>query len=201
MTTPEARAAERNALRQRMMARRAALPLAAQQQASEALASHIRHNIPPNALLGVYAAIRGEISLAPLIASLPPETSLAWPRALDDGQLAFVTARPEELRPGKYGILEPPEGPLLAASALDVMFVPGTAFSPSGGRLGMGGGYYDRYLASLRPDTPRVGVAYHWQILDDLPLLPHDLFMTHLVSDKEYIPCTPPRSESARPLP
>ena len=198
-TTSDDIGAQRSAIRRAMRARRAQVPPEEQQAASERLAAQLMTNLPADATLGVYAAARGEISLHPFLEMLGPKAKIAWPRALDGGAMEFILTSADNLRVGKYGILEPAGGPLLAPSALDVMLIPGTAFSLSGGRLGMGGGYYDRYLARVRPDTLRVGVAYHWQQLPELPLLPHDLLMTHLVSDKDYTPCTPSRSESARP--
>lgn len=188
----------RERLRNEATTRRAQLPLEERERAAQALADTLKDAFPPHCTMGVYAAVRGELSLALFLQNLPETTTLAWPQVVADGVMVFRQAALADLRPGKYGIPEPIDGPILEPSALDVMFVPGTAFHRSGGRLGMGGGYYDRYLTQVRTDCLRIGVAYQWQIVEKLPLFPHDLWMTHLVSDKEYIPCTPPRSESER---
>ena len=71
----------------------------------------------------------------------------------------------------------------------DVVIVPGLAFTRQGQRLGMGGGYYDRYLQS-QPDTFSVGVCYDWQVLDKLPLDTHDRPMNTLVTNTDTISCT-----------
>ncbi len=60
------------------------------------------------------------------------------------------------------------------ASSGALVVVPGLAFTPGGHRLGYGGGYYDRFLASLPPSAVTVGVCFHEQLVDDLPLDPHD---------------------------
>lgn len=142
--------------------------------------------------IGVYAAIDGEIDLSVFLQAVHPETTFAWPLCHARGIMEFHTATIDALTPGKFGILAPKNSPLLAPEALDAMLIPGSAFSLNGGRLGMGGGYYDRYLLRVRDDIPRIGVAYHWQIRERLPLLPHDIPMTHLATDRGWFPCTTP---------
>jgi 5-formyltetrahydrofolate cyclo-ligase len=66
----------------------------------------------------------------------------------------------------------------------DVVLVPGLAFTAAGGRLGQGGGWYDRFLASVdRSRCTIVGVAFAEQLVDTLPLEPHDVLMDLVVTD------------------
>jgi 5-formyltetrahydrofolate cyclo-ligase len=58
---------------------------------------------------------------------------------------------------------------------VDVVVVPGVAFTADGRRLGQGGGWYDRLLAGLRADAVSIGVCFAVQVLDDLPVEPHDI--------------------------
>jgi 5-formyltetrahydrofolate cyclo-ligase len=58
---------------------------------------------------------------------------------------------------------------------LDVVVVPGLAFTPDGRRLGQGGGHFDRFLARLRADCVRIGVAFDEQLVADLPTSSHDI--------------------------
>jgi 5-formyltetrahydrofolate cyclo-ligase len=60
-------------------------------------------------------------------------------------------------------------------AVLDVVVVPGLAFTPDGRRLGQGGGHFDRFLARLRVDCVRIGVAFDEQLVADLPTSPHDI--------------------------
>ena len=83
---------------------------------------------------------------------------------------------------GAYGIPES-QGEPIAAIGLDLVLVPGLAFTREGRRLGQGGGHYDRLLSELPPSCTTVGVCFAEQIVDDLPDEPHDRLVDVVVSD------------------
>ena len=62
-----------------------------------------------------------------------------------------------------------------------VWIVPGLAFTRTGGRLGYGGGWYDRLLAGTDPSDILLGVAYPFQMVEELPSEPHDIRLTDVV--------------------
>ena len=64
---------------------------------------------------------------------------------------------------------------------VEVWVCPGLAFTRDGKRLGFGGGWYDRFLAAASPDALKLGVAYPWQLVDDLPQEPTDVKMDRIV--------------------
>lgn len=66
---------------------------------------------------------------------------------------------------------------------LDVVVVPGLAFTADGRRLGQGGGHYDRLLPRLRPDCLTVGACFAEQLVADLPTEPHDHRVDHVATD------------------
>jgi 5-formyltetrahydrofolate cyclo-ligase len=68
-------------------------------------------------------------------------------------------------------------------TTLDVVVVPGLAFTADGRRLGQGGGHYDRFLPRLRADCITVGAAFAEQLVDDLPTDPHDVRLDLVVTD------------------
>ena len=68
-------------------------------------------------------------------------------------------------------------------ATLDIVVVPGLAFTADGRRLGQGGGHYDRFLPRLRPGCVTVGAAFAEQLVDDLPTEPHDIRLTHVATD------------------
>ncbi len=65
----------------------------------------------------------------------------------------------------------------------DVVIVPGVAFTRRGDRLGQGGGWYDRFLAGVRPECRTIGVGFVEQIVDALPVEDHDICLHHVVTE------------------
>ena len=99
------------------------------------------------------------------------------PGQLRPGQLAQMLP-PGQLAPGRWGIWEPTdEAPLLSDySRLDLVVVPGVAFSSDGKRLGRGKSFYDRFLP-LVPRAAFVGVCYPCQVVEQIPADPWDIGM------------------------
>jgi 5-formyltetrahydrofolate cyclo-ligase len=71
----------------------------------------------------------------------------------------------------------------IAPELVDVVVVPGLAFTPAGARLGQGGGWYDRFLARVRSDCRKVGVCFAPQVVADLPCGVHDVLVDDVISD------------------
>ncbi len=102
--------------------------------------------------------------------------------------------------PGFYGIREPrPELPAappgLCRDRRTAWIVPGLAFDGAGGRLGRGGGFYDRLLAGVK--GPKIGVAFEWQLLPAVPICRHDVRLDALVTAEQvlrFAPRTGPRT-------
>ena len=97
---------------------------------------------------------------------------------LPPGQLPPEQLVPGQLAPGRWGIWEPTdEAPLLSDySRLDLVVVPGVAFSSDGKRLGRGKSFYDRFLP-LVPRAAFVGVCYPCQVVEQIPADPWDIGM------------------------
>ena len=104
---------------------------------------------------------------------------LVLPR-IEAGKLVAVAAA-DDTRRGSFGIVEPLGDPL-DPEAIDVVVVPGVAFTLSGWRLGHGKGYYDGFLAGC--PAPTVGVCFAEQLIDDheMPLEPHDVRLRRVLS-------------------
>ena len=88
-----------------------------------------------------------------------------------------------DLRRGPMNILEPAEPDIVAPAEVEVWIVPGLAFTKDGKRLGYGGGWYDRLLASASKSARKIGVAHEFQIVENLPHEPHDIKMDAVVTD------------------
>ncbi len=119
----------------------------------------------------------------PLLEMLP---GVAWyfPLVHEGRMMTFHRAQcAHELVSGAFGIREPAaQAPVIAPQELDMVVLPGAAFTPDGARLGYGGGFYDTLMRKLNPQARKVGVCYPCQILPQLPVEPHDCPVDALLS-------------------
>ena len=116
--------------------------------------------------------------------------AIAYPR-VEEGRLDLYRVDSlYELLPGAFGVREPAADPAHAVSpdALDLILVPGVAFTRDGARLGRGGGFYDRLLASLPAHTCKIGVCFDSQLLPELPVEPHDQHVDFIASESGLQP-------------
>jgi 5-formyltetrahydrofolate cyclo-ligase len=97
----------------------------------------------------------------------------------------------ENLKPGRYGILEPPGDGIWMREDEEglVVFVPGLAFDLHGNRLGRGQGWYDRLLAALDESVRFIGLAYELQISGEVPTDPWDRKVHHIITERRVIDC------------
>lgn len=132
----------------------------------------------------VYAAMPEEIDPAPLAAFLRAAGAVtAYPRVCGPGELTMHWSDGGDLEPGHCGISEPAaDSAEVDASVIDAVIVPGAAFDGSCRRLGLGGGYYDRLLARLRPDALKIGFAFDEQVVVDVPVQVHDVCLDFVVT-------------------
>ncbi|MFH1215900.1 MAG: 5-formyltetrahydrofolate cyclo-ligase [Pseudomonadota bacterium] len=142
-------------------------------------------------MIMIYVNFRSEVETFPLFEILRQQKiAVCAPLTLiRERRLAayLITDPLRDLQPGYCGIPEPDPARLhpVDPAAIDVVIVPGSVFDVRGGRLGYGGGYYDRFLADEAFGATRIGLAYEAQVVDALPLLPHDQQMHYLVTENE----------------
>jgi 5-formyltetrahydrofolate cyclo-ligase len=122
----------------------------------------------------VYAPTVDELPTAQLVdAALAAGKALLWPRVSATGDIEVAAAQPHELARDAANILAPPRA--ARAEMLrrgDLVIAPGLAFTRAGARLGRGAGHYDRLLDGV--EATSLGVAFDIQLVDELPLEPHD---------------------------
>lgn len=133
--------------------------------------------------IAIYYPQAHEVNLLPLLEEYP-QHHFHFPRCRARGTMDFHLVRDltADIEPGAHGIPAPRSTcPLIPPDELDLIIVPGTAFTPDGKRLGYGGGYYDRYLPRC-PQACILALALQEQILTDLPTEPHDLIIPCIIS-------------------
>jgi 5-formyltetrahydrofolate cyclo-ligase len=177
VTDAEELAVAKDELREGLLFRRRARPLAERTAAAEAvtaallaglrgvgtLAAFVPDPIEPGAgrLPDAYAELGARV----LLPVVPPQ-----------GRVLDWAVHTGELEPGRYGLFHP-VGPRLGATAIgeaDAVVVPALAVDRFGIRLGRGGGYYDRALMHARPDAVLVTVVFDDERVDELPREDHD---------------------------
>ncbi len=184
----------KRALRQRVLAERAALPAAVRAAASAAIAGRMRARPDFVAARGVLVTLpfRNEWDTRALVrAALDAGKTVAAPRVDDQTRMLELHALvdPErDVGPSRQGIPEPlSHCPPIARDAIDFVVVPGIAFDPEGHRLGYGGGYYDRLLPLLSPRAARVAGAFDLQILPRVPFGPYDIPVDAIVTESREL--------------
>lgn len=137
-----------------------------------------------------YAPIKNELDVWPLVVSALEAGKLVSLPRFNVSTQSYVACRVREeladIAPGLYGIPEPrAHCEPVALNQLDFALVPGVAFDLHGRRLGHGRGYYDRLLAQMRGKT--CGVAYDEQVVDNVPVQPHDADVNCIVTPTRWI--------------
>ena len=146
--------------------------------------------------LFIYVNFRSELETLELIQScLSKGKRVAVPlvEASTVSMIPLLIQDPEkDLVPGYYGIPEPdPEKSLrVAAREIDAVVIPGSVFDIHGGRLGYGGGYYDRFLVNDAPQAKRIGLAFEMQVVENVPVQPHDQPLDILITEKRIVSIT-----------
>ncbi len=178
-------------IRQKMLALRRALSASEKEERSQALTGNLislKAYQEAKRIL-TYLAMPGEADLDPLIRKALADGKEVYvpvclaARQMEAGRLLDM----EHFVKGPYGLRDLPKGySTISPEEIDLVLVPGVAGSPDGTRLGMGAGYYDRYLSKV-PYEKRVLVLWDFQVVEELPSEPFDQFMAAIVTDTDII--------------
>jgi len=139
-----------------------------------------------------YIDVRSEVrTRQALPEALKSGKTIAIPWCTETVELAlFKLESMDELSVGMYKILEPKEELRLLpekqvdAKSINLIMVPGVAFDRRCARMGHGKGYYDKLLENVRPETPLVALAFECQLFPEIPVAPHDVFMSKIITEK-----------------
>ena len=93
----------------------------------------------------------------------------------------------KDLVAGVFGLLEPDPAKTQPVTPyeIDLALVPGVLFDKTFNRIGHGAGFYDRFLVRLKPQTPKLGLAYAFQVIEKLPVMAHDVALNDVITEEE----------------
>lgn len=128
--------------------------------------------------IALYHAVGHELDPGPIHEALEArDARVLLPRMVAGAIMLWDAGDPGLLVAGPQGVPEPPareDGGTVDLEEVGAIVVPGVAFDLHGGRLGRGGGHYDRLLAALPHDTLRIGLAHTVQLVASVPRAAHD---------------------------
>lgn len=183
---------DKTALRAQMRALTSTLDPATQAGESRAICTALQRLLVPSRRVLLYAPLPGEVDIWPIFDWLlehgiePALPQVDWER--ETMAAASYDGVREALIPTGPGLVQPADhAEIFEPASLDVVVAPGLAFDASGGRLGRGGGYYDRFLAGIPERVRIIGVGFDAQVVDAVPREPHDRVMDVVVTGRGVI--------------
>ena len=182
---------QKRALRKQMRGRRRALSKRQQQKAGRALAKRTPARLRwRGSVAAAYCASDGEIDTFELLKQLRQARKLVYLPFVDpSGRMRFIRCHNAQSRSqlvkGRWGIYHPPlrNARFAYRGQLKLVFVPLVAFDTNGKRLGRGGGFYDKLLANHSEHCHHVGLAHHFQCVDQLPIDHWDQPLDAVITD------------------
>jgi len=170
----------------------ASLSTAYRDQASSTICTDVEHNpimAQAKCVLG-FAPMSSEPDITRLLETLRADgTLVVLPKACPETrQMELIELRGPlaELPKDTLGVRVPSEGPAVPIDQVDVALVPGVAFDHLGNRLGRGGGFYDRFLASAS-ELKTIGLCFDLQLVDKIPSEPHDIRVDDVSTERRHL--------------
>lgn len=186
---------EKHRLRAEAMARRRSLSASELSLWNRLIQEKVLHFSPylVSRAVALYSATGNEVATEGIRdQAVNAGKKLFYPKLGTGKDLALVQVESaEELKVGRYGILEPTGEREMTEKDQEglVVFVPGLIFDVQGNRLGRGGGWYDRVLGLLGDGPKFVGLAYEFQLVTELPAEGWDQKVHYIITEKKIIDC------------
>ena len=183
---------QKKALRKEMRSKRASMSKEDRDIASHKIVSNLLDNLIYKSAdtIMAYSSMPEEIQLNELFENtFANDKILAIPLIIGRGTMRPVfLPTVEDLVVGDFGIMtvRQDKRQFVEFDNIDCVIVPGAAFDRQGNRLGLGGGYYDRFLQRV-PNAKRVALSFDYQLLETVPAEPHDAKMDLIITESETL--------------
>ena len=135
-----------------------------------------------------YIPIHGEVDLTQLFENYKEQKNFILPRVVKESKdlTLYIIKNLEDLEEGAFHIPEPKTNlETIDPEKIDFIILPGVAFAPDGHRIGYGQGFFDRMLK--RTSCLKIGVAYEFQIVENIPGEDHDVPVDRIVTESRTI--------------
>lgn len=138
----------------------------------------------------IYLHFKSEVETSDIIEYLLEQDKRVSVPVIDTANKAMHAAEIKNLsdvKIGPFGIFEPVEKKIIKSEQIDCVIVPGAVFDRTGGRIGYGGGYYDRFFKRANKKVVKIGLAYSVQLLKSVPQEVHDIPLDVIITEKEKV--------------
>ncbi len=133
-----------------------------------------------------YLPIHGEVDLTALFNKDRSNKTFVLPRMKGKTLQLHAIEKLTQTEKGKFNVLEPHKHlPPIKPEEIDLLLVPGVVFSHDGHRIGYGKGFYDRLLK--KTVSIKIGIAYAFQIVKNIPGEPHDVPMDMIITERKTL--------------
>lgn len=173
---------DKNELRHRMRTQKGLLTDAERREAAAAVFAAVERTaafLLADSIL-MYHSLPDELSTREFIAKWAERKRFFLPR-VNGVNLEILPYDSTRMHLGAFHIEEPDGDEVTDPASLELIIVPAVAMDRRGNRLGRGKGFYDRLLAGTRATT--IGVGYDFQLVDELPVEPHDAAVDFVITE------------------
>jgi len=138
-------------------------------------------------LIFIFVSFRSEVDTLSIIKkAIEDGKTICVPKVIskEEGMKVFKISGLDDLESGYYEILEPlKKCEEISIKDIDLVVMPGAAFDLEGGRIGYGGGFYDRFLLKIDDNVKKLALAYKFQVLDSVPMDENDIRADMIITD------------------
>lgn len=172
---------DKNSLRQQLLLKRQALPADYRKEAHSIIHKKVIELCQNKTCIGMYVSLAKEVETKCLIEALLKAGKRVFIPRCHENTLTFHEIKSlQELVVSRYQLMEPTNWPS-DYHLMEIIFVPLVGFDRHNNRLGYGKGYYDSILNQL--SCPKIGLAYHIQLVDQIPIEAHDIALDSIITD------------------
>jgi len=181
---------QKSSIRQILRQRKDAMEPEDRQKKSTIICRHLMTIIGDHETVMAYTSKEKEVNTVPIITALLARSNPVIVPIIvkEDVSLRLSYLRDmAALVPSTFGVPEPIGSEIPArGDEVDTILLPMLGFDRTGGRIGYGAGYYDRFLERY-PGLRKIGIAFACQEIDALPLDPTDVRMDHIITEEGIV--------------